>query len=106
MKSPREIIRRPVITEKAQMLQERRNQFVFEVDRRTNKIQIKQAVERLWGVRVTSVRTMTVRGKQKRMGYRYRPRGGGYTATWKKAVVTVAPGEFIDIYGEEGTHAD
>jgi large subunit ribosomal protein L23 len=106
MKDPRSIVRRAVVTEKAQLLQERRNQFVFDVDKRANKIEIKRAIETLWDVKITSVRTMHVRGKQKSLGYKHRARGGGFTPSWKKAVVTVAQGDYIDVFDEGGADAE
>ncbi|MEF3255127.1 MAG: 50S ribosomal protein L23, partial [Deferribacterales bacterium] len=63
-----DIIKRPLITEKAVDLKEKENQVVFEVDKRANKIQIKEAVEKLFNVKVVDVRTMNVRGKVKRFG--------------------------------------
>jgi large subunit ribosomal protein L23 len=92
-----DIIRRPILlTEKATRLMEDENQIVFEVSPRANKIQIRSAVETLFQVGVTKVRTSNVRGKTKRMG-----RGHGKLNNWKKAVVTLKEGDSIQFYDEE-----
>jgi large subunit ribosomal protein L23 len=99
--TPEQVIRRPIIlTEKANLLREKRNQVVFEVVRDANKIQIKDAVQKLFKVTVTSVNTMVVRGKDRRMG-----RGYSKTQNWKKAVVTLKAGDSIDFFADasEGT---
>ena len=90
------IIKRPLIlTEKGQQLRESDNKYLFEVDRRANKTQIRQAVETLFNVSVTEVNTMVVRGRIRRMG-----RGYAKTQNWKKAIVKVADGETIDFFEE------
>ncbi len=96
--TPQQIIVRPVITEKASDLQGSDNQYAFEVLRDANKIEIRKAVEMVFGVRVQKVRTMVVRGDVRRVGKYY-----GRKRFWKKAVVTVHPGDSIDFYGAEGT---
>lgn len=78
---PRDLIKRPVITEQSTSLMEERK-YVFEVDRRANKIEVRQAVEKLFGVTVEKVNTMRVPAKKKRVG-----RNVGYTSEWKKAIV-------------------
>ncbi len=88
------IIRSPSITEKNTMLREQ-NKYVFEVDRRSNKTEIKKAVENLFNVKVESINTMIVKGKKKRMG-----RFSGYRPNWKKALVKLAEGHTIDKFGE------
>ena len=94
---PEEIIKRPILlTEKATRLMEDDNQVIFEVSTRANKIQIKSAIESLFQVGVTKVRTSIVRGKMKRMG-----RGYGKLQNWKKAVVTLKEGDTIQFYDEE-----
>ena len=98
MKSPYDIIKRPVVTEKATLLTERYNQYVFEVARGANKNSIKQALEELFEVDVISLRVMHVRGKKRRMGIKVRKIGR--TAAWKKAIVTLAPDQTIDLLGE------
>ena len=85
MKHPHDIIRRPIITEETtDMMNDK--VYVFEVDRRANKIEIRQAVEAIFGVKVAKVNTLNVRGKKKRYG-----RHIGYTAQRKKAFVTLTP---------------
>ncbi len=92
-KNPYSIIRRPVITEKSTDLREDADQIVFEVLREANKIEIKQAVETLFKVKVMQVRTMKVRGKKRRVGRRI-----GRKPDWKKAIVKLQPGETIQIF--------
>jgi large subunit ribosomal protein L23 len=81
MKDPRDIIKRPIITENTSDLMANLT-YVFEVDKRANKIEIKQAVESIFRVKVTKVNTMIVPAKPKRYG-----RYNGYTSEWKKAIV-------------------
>ena len=90
-------IKRPILlTEKASRLREDENKVVFEVAMKANKIQIKNAVEQLFSVSVLSVNTSNMRGKHKRMG-----RGTGKLPNWKKAVVTLKEGDFIQFFDEE-----
>ena len=86
------IIMRPLITEKAQILTGQ-NKYAFEVDKRANKMQITEAVETAFNVQVEAVNTMTMKGKVKRFGRKYSAR-----PDWKKAVVTLAPGEKIELF--------
>ncbi len=88
-----EVLRRPVITEKSTMLSGQ-NKYVFEVAMGANKPQIKQAVETAFNVTVEAVNTSVVRGKIKRFGRRT----GGQQPSWKKAVVTLAPGDQIQLF--------
>ncbi len=88
-----EIIKRPVITEKTSIQKEIANQLTFEVDRRANRIEIKRAIESAFKVRVATVQTMQVKGKVKRRG-----RNIGKRRDWKKAIVTLMPGERIDFF--------
>lgn len=81
-----DVIIKPVVTEKSTRLMEE-NKYIFVVDKRANKIQIKQAVENLFDVRVKDVNTMNVKGKPRRFGI-YR----GYRPSWKKAVITLEEG--------------
>ena len=81
------------LSEKATLLTELNNEYVFRVDRRANKLEIKQAVEKLFGKKVVSVRTANYQGKKKRE----RRADFGRTASWKKAFVKLADGESIDI---------
>jgi large subunit ribosomal protein L23 len=92
--SPEQVIRRPIIlTEKATMLREKHNQVIFEVARDANKVQIRDAVQKLFNVHVTDVNTMLMRGKERRMG-----RGHARTQNWKKAIVTLKAGDSIDFF--------
>lgn len=89
-----EVIKRPVVTEKANVLTAQR-QYTFEVDRRANKALVKQAVETVYGVRVTAVNLANMPAKvAKRWGRRRVVRQG----TWKKAVVTLAEGDKIAVF--------
>ena len=85
------IIRRPIVSEKSVTLREELNQVTFEVRRDANKVEIRKAVESLLEAKVSSVNTMIVRGKGKRMG-----RFSGRRPNWKKAVVTLVEGETIE----------
>ncbi len=105
MRSPEQIIKRPLLTEKGTRLKESggqggeldpesiKSQLLFEVARDANKIEIRNAVEKLWNVDVLSVRTAVVRGKEKRMG-----RFVGKRSNWKKAVVTIAAGQNVEFF--------
>ena len=94
--TPHQIIIRPVLTEKSAGLEAENNQYTFEVHRQANKIEIGKAIEIVFGVRVDKVRTMVMRGDLRRVG-----RFTGKTRQWKKAIVTLHPGDSIDFYGEE-----
>lgn len=87
-----EVVRRPVITEKNTMLAEQ-NKYCFEVAVASNKNQIKQAVEKLFKVSVVAVNIVRVPGKVRRVG-----RSRGMTKSWKKAIVTVLPGQRIELF--------
>lgn len=87
-----QVIIRPLITEKNTTLMEM-NKYSFEVDRMANKPQIKAAIEAIFNVSVTSVRTINVRGKKRRRGREF-----GYQSDWKKAIVTLAEGDRIDLF--------
>ena len=93
MREPYQILYRPLITEKSTISKEANNQVTFEVATGANKIEIMKAVEKAFGVRVMQVRTMNMQGKKKRLG-----RFLGRRPNWKKAVVTLAPGESIDFF--------
>ncbi len=86
------VLSRPVITEKATLLKEAANQYVFRVPRSANKLEIRRAIEVLFKVKVIGLQTLNVRGRQKRLG-----RFEGRTAAWKKAIVTLAPGQSIEV---------
>jgi len=91
--NPYDIIKRPVNTEKTTVQKESANQVTFEVDRRANRIEIGKAVEEVFNVKVSGVRTMQVKGKIKRRG-----RTLGKRKDWKKAIVTLMPGERIEFF--------
>ena len=93
--TPEQIIKRPIaLTEKAARLKEQ-NKVVFEVAQKANKIEIKQAVEMLFDVKVTDVSTLINRGKPKRLGRRMLKR-----PNWKKAIVTLREGDDIQFFDE------
>jgi large subunit ribosomal protein L23 len=96
--TPHQIIVRPVVTEKSNDLVAAKNQYVFEVHKDANKIEIRSAVEMVFGVRVSAVRTQVVRAANRRVGRYY-----GRKPSWKKAIVTLHDGDSIDLYGEETT---
>ena len=91
--NPYDIIKRPVNTEKSNIQKETSNQVSFEVERSANRIEIGKAVEKVFKVRVDSVKTLKVKGKIKRRG-----RIVGKRKDWKKAVVKLMPGERIDFF--------
>ncbi|HEY7727362.1 MAG TPA: 50S ribosomal protein L23 [Candidatus Eisenbacteria bacterium] len=90
---PRGIVRRALITEKGTRIREAKNGFLFEVARGANKIEIKQAIESIFNVKVRSVHTLRVHGKPKRMG-----RNAGHRSDTKKAVVTLKSGQTIELF--------
>ena len=90
---PLQLIRRPLISEKSTRLKEATNTVCFEVDRRANKIEIRKAVEKLFGVKVAGVRVANRQGKWKRMG-----RFLGQRKDWKKAYVRLEPGEKLEFF--------
>ncbi|MFZ5776463.1 MAG: 50S ribosomal protein L23 [Thermodesulfobacteriota bacterium] len=95
MKNMFDIIKKPCLTEKGLGLQETLNQVVVKVDPKANKIEIKDAVEKLFNVKVTKVRTANMHGKFKRVG-----KNAGQQSDWKKAIVTLAEGSKIDFVEE------
>jgi len=94
----RTIIKKPIITEKATIATEKRNRFTFAVDRSANKIEIKNAVEKLYGVSITEVRTMNYGGGKSSVKFTNKGIVEQPSKQWKKAVVTVADGETIDLF--------
>ncbi|MEN9685130.1 MAG: hypothetical protein RLZZ28_916 [Bacteroidota bacterium] len=92
-----EVLIKPILTEKANAQQEKLRRYAFRVDRRANKLEIKKAVEEFYGVSVVDVNTAVVPGKNKA---RYTKAGfiQGMKSAYKKALVTVADGESIDLY--------
>jgi large subunit ribosomal protein L23 len=92
-----EVLIKPILTEKANSQQEKLRRYAFKVDRRANKLEIKKAIEQFYGVNVVDVNTAVVPGKNKT---RYTKAGfiQGMKGAYKKALVTVAEGETIDLY--------
>ena len=88
-----DIIKAPIITEQSTKLIESQNRYTFKVDRKANKVEIKKAIELIFNVKVLSVNTVNVLPKYKKMG-KYE----GFKPAYKKAFVTVAEGETIDLY--------
>lgn len=88
-----DIIRRPINTEKTTLQKELYNQITFEVDRRASRVEIKDAVEKIFDTKVQNVRTMQIKGKVKQRG-----RIVGKRRDWKKAVVRLMPGQRIDFF--------
>lgn len=110
-RAPHEILIRPIVTEETSRLQFNpgrirkrhaekdipiRPRIAFVVDRNATKIEIRRAVESMFDVHVTSVNTMNVMGKERRVG-----RHIGRRPSWKKAIVTLAEGEMVDVFGGE-----
>lgn len=92
-----EILKKPLLTEKVAMLTEKLNRYAFKVDHRANKIQIKGAVEAMYGVNVTAVNTMKYEGKLKSRNTKAGS-VSGRPSKFKKAVITLKDGETIDFY--------
>jgi large subunit ribosomal protein L23 len=86
-------LKRPLITEKSTVEKDKRNKLFFEVDRRANKIEIKEAVEKIFKVDVLDVATMSMKGKLKRAGRHFTQ-----SPDWKKAVVTIKPGQRVEFF--------
>lgn len=100
--APEQVIKRPIVlTEKASVLKEEENQVIFEVALKADKVEIREAVEKLFDVKVESVNTLIQRGKIKRLGRRYFKR-----PNWKKAIVTLAEGSDIEFFDESGDAED
>jgi len=89
----RKVLVKPLLTEKATIRRETENEYAFAIDVRANKIDVKRAVEDLFNVKVTKVRTVNRSGKMKRMGAHQ-----GRRSAWKKALVTLAAGNTIDLF--------
>lgn len=87
------IVVRPLVTEKGTHQSEKLNAYAFEVSNDANKAQIKQAIEKIYEVRVMEVRTANRKGKPRRAGYRW-----GTTRQWKKAIVVLHPDNHIDLF--------
>lgn len=95
MRNPHDIIIKPLVTEKAVNLAQEQNKYVFYVDRSANKIEIKNAIEELFNVKVLAVNTLNTKGKKKRVG-----RFEGLTPMRKKAIVTLNEGDKISVFEE------
>ncbi|MBN2539793.1 MAG: 50S ribosomal protein L23 [Deltaproteobacteria bacterium] len=87
------VIKKPLVTEKSTIARDEENKYFFEVDRKATKIDIRNAVEKIFKVKVVDIHTINVAGKKKRMG-----RITGRKRNWKKAVITLAPGGTIEVY--------
>jgi large subunit ribosomal protein L23 len=87
------VIVRPIVTEQGMHFANVKGAYSFEVNKKANKIEIKSAVERIYGVKVQKVRTANHRGKRRRRGRTY-----GATSSWKKAVVFLEPDYHIDLF--------
>ena len=87
------IINRPLITEQGMHFANTKSAYTFEVNKNANKTQIRNAIEKIYGVKVNKVRTANQKGKQRRRGRNY-----GETASWKKAVVFLKPDYHIDLF--------
>ncbi len=93
MMEPTDVIRSALVTEKGTLLQQQGNQYVFAVNPKANKFEIRSAVERLFKVKVAAVRTANFLGQTRRVG-----RSVGRRSHWKKAYVTLAPGHKIELF--------
>lgn len=91
--NPYEVLRRPVVTEKSNYQADALHRYTFEVDRRATKVDVRKAVESIFKVTVLDVNMIKVRGKKRRFG-----RVVGRMPDWKKAVVTIAPGQSIKFF--------
>ena len=87
------VIKEPHVAEKGNLQKELFNQITFKVDRRANKVEIKNAVERMFKTKVLDVKTMNIKGKKRRVG-----RNIGKRPDWKKAIVRLAPGEKVEFF--------
>ncbi len=88
-----DILKRPLVTEKSTVEKDERNKLCFEVARSANKIQIKEAVEKIFKVDVLNVATISMKGKKKRVGRHF-----SQLSDWKKAVVTIKPGQRVEFF--------
>ncbi len=93
MDNARDIIISPLISEKTMKLMEENNAYTFKVAKKANKIQIRQAIEEIFNVRVVKVNTMNMKGKRKRLGFTE-----GKRPDWKKAIVRLDDGDSIEIF--------
>jgi large subunit ribosomal protein L23 len=93
MRGAHQVVLKPLLTEKGTRLKEEGNQYIFQVAKTANKVEIKQAIQQLFKVTVLDVRTAHVRGKVKRLG-----RFQGRRPNWKKAIATLKEGDSIELY--------
>jgi large subunit ribosomal protein L23 len=93
VKDPRSVVKRALVSEKGSAMLGKMNTYVFEVSPDSNKVEIGKAVERIFNVKVLSVRTMNMAGKSKRLGVYF-----GRRASWKKAIVKLKEGQTIDLF--------
>lgn len=93
MKDPQDIIVQPIISEQSMELMESNNTYSFKVANDSNKIEIRNAIEEIFNVKVENVNTMNMRGKKRRMG-----RNEGKRPDWKKAYVKLAEGDNIEVF--------
>jgi large subunit ribosomal protein L23 len=93
VRDPRRIIEVPLVSEKGTGMRMNENKYVFRVDKKANKLEIRRAIEELFKVKVEDVTTMTMHGKPKRLG-----RFEGRRPDWKKAVVRLKKGETIELF--------
>jgi len=94
VRAPSEIVYQPILTEKAIALKDSQNKYIFRVAKDANKLEIKRAIEEIFGVSVRDVRTVTMHGKRRRLG-RFPE---GKKPDWKKAIVTLREGDKIDLF--------
>jgi large subunit ribosomal protein L23 len=88
-----QVLKAPLITEKLDAMREEQSTYAFEIDRRATKTDVREAIEKLFKVRVVEVRTAIMRGKKKRLGVRM-----GQQSNWKRALVKLQPGQKLDIF--------
>jgi len=93
MKDVRDIIIKPVVSEKSMLLMQENNTYSFQVNKKANKIEIRKAIQEIFNVKVEKVNTMNVTGKKRRLG-----RNEGKRPDWKKALVKLAEGDEIEIF--------
>ena len=93
MRDPRKILRIPLVSEKSTSMRINENKYVFKVDKKANKLEIKRAIEEFFKVKVEDVTTMMMHGKPKRLG-----RFEGRRPDWKKAIVRLKKGETIELF--------
>lgn len=94
-KNQHDLIRKPIITEKAGNAKDKLNKITFAVDPKANKMEVKKAVENIFKVKVDKINIINVKGKPKKLG-----RSSGKRADWKKAVVTVSSGQTIEVFDQ------